>query len=131
MIRYTLRCEKDHPFDGWFRDSAAFDTQAKRGFVACPECGSVRVEKTVMAPSVTRTDARGTRVTTLPAPVAPEAPQPVALVTEKEREMRAMLRAVKSFVEANSEDVGRRFPEEARKMHVGEIAERPIRGEAS
>ena len=141
MIRYTLNCANDHTFDSWFPGSDAFDKQVKRGFVTCPECGSAKVSKAIMAPNVGRRDpgrrprdGAPQQVSTLPgAEVAPsaDAAQPVAIVSEKERELRAMLRAVRTFVEANSEDVGRKFASQARKMHDGEIEHRAIRGEAS
>ena len=144
MIRYTLNCANDHTFESWFPGSDAFDKQVKRGFVTCPECGSAKVSKAVMAPNVGRRDldrrnhgpGRGVTqpVSTLPSAdtaLSADAAQPVAIVSEKERELRAMLRAVRTFVEANSEDVGRKFASEARKMHEGEIEHRAIRGEAS
>jgi hypothetical protein len=141
MIRYTLNCANDHSFESWFPGSDAFDKQVRRGLVTCPECGSAKVSKAIMAPNLGRRDRDGgtrqgatQQVSTLPsADAAPEAgtPQPVAIVSEKERELRAMLRAVRVFVEANSEDVGRKFASEARKMHEGEIEHRAIRGEAS
>jgi hypothetical protein len=149
MIRYTLNCANDHSFESWFPGSDAFDKQVKRGFVTCPQCGSAKVAKAIMAPNVGRRDldrrdldrgpgARTTQhVSTLPSGEAPAAEpagaaqRPVAIVSEKERELRAMLRAVRTFVEANSEDVGRKFASQARKMHDGEIEHRAIRGEAS
>ena len=45
MIRYTLRCEKDHAFESWFQNSAAYDKQKKRGLVSCPICGDRKIEK--------------------------------------------------------------------------------------
>jgi hypothetical protein len=140
MIRYTLNCANDHTFESWFPGSDAFDKQVRRGLVTCPECGSAKVSKAIMAPNVGRRDRDGVarqgaaqQVSTLPGTDgAPGAtPQPVAIVSEKERELRTMLRAVRVFVEANSEDVGRKFASEARKMHEGEIKHRAIRGEAS
>ena len=140
MIRYTLNCANDHTFESWFPGSDAFDKQVKRGLVTCPECGSAKVSKAVMSPNVGRRDRDGEgrqratqQVSTLPGTGAAGAgtSQPVAIVSEKERELRAMLRAVRAFVEANSEDVCRKFASEARKMHEGEIEHRAIRGEAS
>ena len=131
MIRYDLACSAGHEFESWFRDSAAFDQQIAAGFVTCPVCGTVDVSKRVMAPAI----ARGGKARTEPAAVAPSVAVepgagPVALVSEKERELRAMLGEVRRFIEQNSEDVGRRFPDEARRMHSGEIEHRAIRGEA-
>ncbi len=122
MIKYALACEQAHEFESWFPSSDAFETQRKRGFVTCPFCNSAKVEKQIMAPSVARTDK-------VPAPAAPET-QPVAVLSEKEREIRAALRALREHVLKNSENVGKGFVEEARKMHYGETEERSIYGEA-
>lgn len=130
MILYSLSCAKDHAFESWFRDSAAFDEQKARGLVACPVCGSVEVSKAIMAPSL----GRGTRkAATEPAPVeAPaEAAQPVALMSEKEQALRAMLKAVREHVVTHSDYVGDDFAASARRMHEGEEEKRSIYGEAS
>lgn len=120
MITYALACEQAHEFESWFPSSEAFETQRKRGFVTCPFCNSARVEKQIMAPSVARKDK---------APEAP-APQPVAVLSDREREIRAALRALREHVMKNAENVGKGFVEEARKMHYGETEERSIYGEA-
>jgi hypothetical protein len=122
MIKYALACEQAHEFESWFPSSEAFETQRKRGFVTCPFCDSAKVEKQIMAPSVTRTDKT-------PKAPAPE-PQPVAVLSERERELRAALRALREHVMKNAENVGKDFVEEARKMHYGEAEERSIYGEA-
>jgi hypothetical protein len=122
MIKYALACEQAHEFESWFPSSEAFETQRKRGFVTCPYCNSARVEKQIMAPSVARKDK---------APEAPAAvPQPVAVLSDREQEMRAALRALREHVMKNAENVGKGFVEEARKMHYGETEERSIYGEA-
>lgn len=128
MIRYALACDARHEFESWFPSSQSFDEQAARGLVSCPACGSGRVEKRIMAPSIARTDKAA-----LPASVAPvsEAPEPVALLSEAERGMRAMLKALREHVTANAEDVGPRFAEEARLIHHGEAEARSIYGQAS
>jgi hypothetical protein len=117
MIRYALSCAAGHDFESWFRDSASFDEQARRGLVACPECGSARIEKRIMAPSVALREAAPAR--------------PVAMMGEKEREFRAMLAELHRHVRANAEDVGTTFAEEARRIHYGERDERAIYGLAS
>jgi hypothetical protein len=117
MIRYALACEAGHAFESWFRASDDFDTQSKRGLVACPQCGSTRVEKQIMAPAIRSTE--------------PEKPQPVALADPRDAEMRQLLRAYRSFIESNAEHVGEKFAEEARKIHFGESDERAIYGEAT
>jgi len=122
MIKYALACEQAHEFESWFPSSEAFETQRKRGFVTCPFCNSAKVEKQIMAPSVARTDKA------VPAPA--QEPRPVAVLTERERELRAALRTLREHVMKNAEDVGKGFVEEARKMHYGETEERSIYGEA-
>jgi len=125
MIRYALVCEQAHEFESWFPSSDAYDAQVARGLVTCPICNSGKIEKQIMAPSVARTD----KVEVL-APLPAET-QNVALLSEKEREIRAMLKAVREHVTKNAENVGEQFPEVARKMHLGEIEHRSIYGEAS
>lgn len=120
MIKYALACDQAHEFESWFPSSEAFEAQRSRGLVTCPLCDSPNVEKRIMAPSIVRTDK---------APAAQEG-QPMAILAEKEREIRAALRALREHVLKNSEDVGKNFVEEARKMHYGEAEERSIRGEA-
>ncbi|MBF9196019.1 DUF1178 family protein [Microvirga terrestris] len=122
MIKYALACEQAHEFESWFPSSDAFETQRKRGFVTCPFCNSAKVEKQIMAPSVARTDKA-------PDAPAPE-PQAMAVLSDRERELRAALRALREHVMKNSENVGKDFVEEARKMHFGEAEERSIYGEA-
>jgi hypothetical protein len=130
MIKYALVCENSHEFESWFPDSAAYDSQSKRGLVACPECGSVRNGKAIMAPSVARRDRQLVQAEPSPPP-AEGAPQPVALIDERQKMLRAMMRELRSKIMENTDDVGSRFPEQARRMHEGEIPARSIRGEAT
>lgn len=126
MIRYSLRCEAGHEFESWFQDSGAFDRQVKRKLVACPVCDSVKVEKAIMAPRIARKRSEKR------APAQPnENPAPTPMLMSPENELRAKLRELRDFVKSNAEDVGQRFPAEARKMHYGEIKHRPIYGEAT
>ncbi|AWN36357.1 DUF1178 family protein [Methylobacterium radiodurans] len=125
MIRYALVCEAGHEFESWFPSSDSYDDQAARGLVACPVCDTTKVGKALMAPRLARTDQ-------LPAPVPqPTSTATVPLISEPERQVRAMLRAFRAHVVANSEAVGPRFAEEARKIHYGESEERSIHGQAS
>lgn len=134
MIRYRLSCKEGHEFEGWFASSAAYDRQAKRKLVECPRCGSSKVDKAVMAPSVARRDKSRSRrrsdaekAVETPAPAATAETQRVAA----HRELAAAMRKLKAEVEAKSEYVGPRFPEEARKIHYEEVPARGIHGEAS
>jgi hypothetical protein len=140
MIRYALICDAGHDFDGWFSTSAGFEDQAKRGLVSCPACGSVKVERAIMAPNVARTDrdrAAGAAGAAAEQPVsaaatpAPKDAAPVALMGEKEVAFRQMLEAVHKHVTETAEHVGKRFAEEAVKIHHGESENRAIYGEAT
>lgn len=135
MIKYTLVCDKGHDFESWFADSAAYDKQAKRKLIACPVCQSVKVEKAIMAPRLaTSKQRRGTEFSVPPtescAP-APEAPTPVAVISPQEQEFRTKLKELRDHLIKNSENVGAKFPEQARKMHYGEMEHRSIYGVAS
>lgn len=130
MIRYDLVCDKNHTFDSWFTDSAAYEKLSAGGLVTCPHCGSARVSKAIMAPAVKRTDRDQPALPSAPAG-APAESGPVALLSEKDRQIRAFLRAMRRHVLENAENVGDRFPEEARRMHAGETEERAIYGGAS
>ena len=126
MIKYALICENAHAFESWFRDSASYDTQARRGFVTCPRCNSALVTKAIMAPSVR--SGRGSR-TGAAEPAAETAP--VALIDERQRKLRAMMRALHKEIVSSADDVGTKFPDEARAMHEGGTPRRSIYGQAS
>ena len=113
MIVYSLSCSKGHAFEGWFRDSGAFDTQQADGKLLCPVCDSRKVAKAPMAPAL-----KGSVAETSSAP-------------EEMRKMRQFVTGLRKYVEANAEYVGPKFPEEARKIHYGETEERHIYGEAT
>ena len=141
MIRYALACDQGHTFETWFQNSAAYDKQAKRGLVTCPQCGSAKVEKALMTPQLSGTKKRArmsapTHDEPTPAQVpatvpAPETPAPVAMVSPQEREFRKKLKELREHLTKNADYVGQKFPEEARKMHYGEVEHRSIYGEAS
>ena len=135
MIRYALTCQQGHEFESWFQDSAAYDKQAKRGLVSCPHCGSAKVEKAIMAPRLSATAKRRSKAIEAPD-TAPEAapapvPAPVAMISPQEQEIRAKLKELRDHLTKNADNVGAKFPEEARKMHYGEIDHRSIYGVAS
>jgi hypothetical protein len=115
VIRYRLHCIKGHEFEAWFSSSAAYDAQAQSELVCCPECDGREVVKAVMAPNVALRCAES---------VAADAQDKVPTVVHLMREVRRALLA-------NAEDVGQRFPEEARKIHYGEAVPRGIAGMAS
>ena len=156
MIRYALNCEQGHVFESWFQNSAAYDKQSKRGLIACPVCGSAKVEKAIMAPQImaskieTPTVAHGEAASPPsprpsptppnpappppldPAPMPPIPPKtPLAMMSTAERELRHKLKELRDHITKNAQYVGPRFPEEARKIHYGETEHRSIYGEAS
>ena len=136
MIRYSLACDRRHEFEIWFKNSADYDKQAKRALVSCPHCGSTKVEKALMAPALGRSNRKkaAAQIETAPAPEAPavgDATAPVAMITPQESELRAKLKELREHLTKNADNVGKQFPEEARKMHYGEIEHRSIYGEAS
>ena len=116
MIRFSLVCEGDHEFDGWFRNGEDYDRQKKRGLVACPVCGSARVDKALMAPAVSTGRKR----------------EKLALaIGEQQRQALAQLKQMTEQAKKNADYVGDKFAEEARKIHFGEAEARGIYGEAT
>lgn len=113
MIRFRLKCDKDHDFESWFPSGPAFEALKAQGHVACPLCGSGAVEKALMAPAVVA--ARDEARPTLASPAHP---------------VEEALAALKRQIEENSEYVGLNFATEARRIHAGDAPERAIYGEA-
>lgn len=116
MIRFSLRCDQDHTFEGWFRSNDDYETQARRGFVSCPSCGTSKVGKALMAPAVSTARERET----------------VALAMgEAQKTAMAQLKELSRKMREGADYVGDKFAEEARKIHFGEVDPRGIYGEAS
>ncbi len=134
MIRYALVCDRKHEFEAWFKNSADYDKQAKRKLVACPICESTKVDKAIMAPAISTSKKRKPAAPDIAAPDVPAAPAanaPVAMLSPQETEVRAKLKELRDHLTKNADNVGKKFPEEARKMHYGDIEHRSIYGEAS
>ncbi len=130
MIHYSLKCEHGHEFEGWFRSSGDYDEQVARHGIECPDCGSCEISKGVMAPNVARTDERGQPAPHPPVPMSGPGQMPAGPMPTKEQ-VKTYFAAVRKHVEENFENVGEKFPEEARKIHYGEAEERGIYGEAT
>ena len=135
MIRYALRCDRDHEFESWFQSSSAYDQQVKRKLVTCPVCGSAKVDKAIMAPRIVGKKGRG-RATPPPEPITPAtaeaAPsEPTTLMMAQEKELRTKLKELRDHIVKHADNVGERFANEARAMHYGDKEHRPIYGEAS
>ncbi|MFM2044024.1 MAG: hypothetical protein RLY86_2600 [Pseudomonadota bacterium] len=116
MIKFALKCQAGHTFEGWFRNGDAYEEQAAANAIPCPVCGGTRVAKAPMAPAIARSGSRAVAA-------AGDSPDPAALMQQ--------LRALRQAVEGTAEHVGDRFAEEARKIHYGEVEHRAIYGDAT
>lgn len=112
MIVYNLICDHGHEFEAWFASSTAFDEQSDEGEVLCPVCNSHQVTKSVMAPALS-----GAKKPSLNA--------------EEIHKIRKLMADVRKAVLDTGENVGQRFPEEARAIHYGDKEMRQIYGEAT
>lgn len=129
MIKYKLACGSGHEFEAWFGSSGAYDAQSHRKLVSCPACGATDVEKRPMAPAVISSRTQSRRAAEQPTPAA--VVDGVIAADPQAKAAIDALRAIKSQVLANTENVGERFAEEARRMHFGEAPGRSIRGAAT
>jgi hypothetical protein len=133
MILFTLKCGADHEFEGWFRDNATYDRQQRRGLIACPECGSSKVEKAPMAPRLGRSHEGKSE--NAPPEAQSEAPAPAVHAADDApptpAQVRRALQILRRHIERNCEDVGTGFATEARRIHKGEAKTRGIYGEAT
>lgn len=116
MIHYSLICENDHKFDGWFRNAEAYEQQHDRGIVTCPVCSSHKVEKALMAPPVSR--ASSDKVS-------------LSIGHPEHEQLRAAMQALRNKVMTEADYVGDKFADEARKIHFKEVDPRGIYGEAT
>ena len=121
MKVFNLRCGAGHDFEGWFASEEDFLSQQQRGLLSCPECGDMQVEKMLSAPHINLGHGKA----------QPSAGQPTEEQQQRRRVVQAMYERMVQHVIEHSEDVGDAFPEQARKMHYGELDEAPIRGQAS
>lgn len=116
MIRFSLACDGGHAFEGWFRSNDDFDKQKKRGLIDCPDCGSHKVDKALMAPAVSTAKKR----------------EKIALaMSAEQKRIMSEMKALSEKMRENAENVGAKFAEEARKIHFGETEARGIYGEAT
>ena len=136
MIVFDLKCDLGHVFEAWFKSSDAYETQRALGEIECPHCLSNRVEKAVMAPNVkakanSRVDDRMVAADVLLDGEDREQVGYTRLPAKLQDELETVLAKVRKHVEETCEYVGPDFPEEARKIHYGEVPERGIYGEAT
>jgi hypothetical protein len=116
VIQYSLICDNDHKFDAWFRSAEDYDAQQEKRIVACPVCGSAKVEKALMAPAIARSGS-----------------EKVSLSSghPEHKRLREMLIALRNKLTSEADYVGDKFAEEARKIHFNEVEPRGIYGEAT
>jgi hypothetical protein len=113
MIKYSLECNQSHTFDAWFSDSLNFEKQNKNNQISCPNCSSLKIKKSIMAPSIPSKNYKSN------------------LLNEKKDKVEVVLSKVRKHVEDNFDYVGDKFADEARSMHYGEKEEREIYGETT
>ena len=145
MLVLNLACDAGHLFEGWFASADDCSDQQTRGLLSCPMCGSVRVERRPSAPRLNVSHLRAAAAAPLSAPASPQGPAssetssgPTDAIQhvesgeappiDKREALQALWQAVSREVARQSEDVGERFAEEARRIHYGEVEERAIRG---
>jgi hypothetical protein len=131
MIHYQLLCVDGHQFDGWYKDSAAFDRLAAAKLIACPACGGTSVSRALMAPAI-RTKRSAAPAEETPPPPPPPSQQPMAVLpAQMPDQVRSALQKLRNEVEKNCDYVGPGFADEARRIHRGETDERGIYGETT
>lgn len=128
MIRYSLICAEAHEFEAWFRSIATFEHQAASGSLTCPYCQSTKVRKGVMSPHVARAARGAKNEAGATEQIGAESAAPP---DGRDRELRAKMKDLREKILASTEDVGERFPAEARKIQDGDSEPRAIRGRAT
>lgn len=113
MIKYSLKCDKEHSFEAWFSDSLNFEKQNKKKLISCPSCSSLEITKNIMAPNISSKKKNSNKI------------------NQKKDKVEMVLNKVRKHVENNFDYVGDKFADEARSMHYGEKEEREIYGETT
>lgn len=133
MILFNLKCAKEHVFEGWFRNGDAYEDQAEARAISCPVCGSRKVEKAVMAPRIGKSGGKSGETERAPDGGEPRSGTDLTTMPDAEKavQLRRALEELRSKVEAQSDFVGDRFAEEARRIHYGEVEARSIHGRTS
>ncbi len=127
MIRFALRCDNGHRFESWFRSGPAFDALEAGGQLECPVCTSRQVGKAPMAPAVAAKKPDSTEATRATV----DEPARGVLSAGRNSHLAQAIDRLRRTIEAETDDVGRQFADEARAIHDGRAPERAIRGEAS
>jgi len=128
MKVFNLACEHEHRFEGWFGSADDYDSQLERGLIECPVCSSRAIRKLPAAP---RLNLSGATDKPAPAPAGPRTGGASVPNSPDPRAVQAMVMKMARALIENTEDVGERFADEARRIHYREAPERGIRGVAS
>ena len=130
MIKYSLKCSEDvcnkkEAFDGWFQNSSSFEKQIKAGYISCPYCGSLKIRKNLMSPSVKNNTETNLKMSSnnIKRSVSYDK-------TNNQIDMMVVLRNLKKEIKKNAEFVGKNFTKEAKAIHEGKSKERAIYGQA-
>ena len=118
MILFDLCCKNKHVFEVWFPSSENYEEQKKRGLISCPICQSKQVKKALMAPNIGFSKKQNKNTATV-------------IKDKGNSDLSKKIKEFKKFIEKNTENVGKDFAEEARKIYYGEKSSRPIRGETT
>ena len=129
MINFSLICEKNHEFEGWFRTSEDYESQIKQGLISCPFCNDTSISKALMAPAVR--SSKKTHVKKFPSHKNEKNKKIENKSLIKDDNIRVALRNFRSYIEKNCEDVGDNFAKEARLISKGESKERSIYGKVN
>ena len=123
MIKYQLICAEDHEFEGWFDSSRVYDDQKKKGWIVCPICDSVKVDKAIMAPSIGKKSTQKKKKT-----AEQKLREAKALHTDNKlmlaRQAGGVMRHITKYIETNFENVGDKFYKEVQKADAGERDEK-------
>ena len=118
MILFDLQCDKGHKFECWFASSANYQGQLKNKMIICPYCNSTKIQKSLMAPNInTRGISKNSKK---------NHKKKVA-----QNNLQNQIKKFRKYIEKNTDNVGKNFAEEARKIYYGETKSRPIRGEST
>lgn len=131
MIRYRLACDARHGFEAWFRSAEDCDRQLSDGSLVCPSCGSGEIDRALMAPAVSKAGKAPPAAEPTPQAESPGPEQSLLAQNPKLAQMATALKELRNRITASADDVGERFPEEARRIHYGESEARGIYGQAS
>ena len=118
MILFDLQCDKDHKFECWFASSANYQEQLNNKMIVCPYCNSTKIQKSLMAPNI------NTKIT------IKNSKKNYKKKLEQNK-LENQIKKFKKYIEKNTDNVGKNFAEEARKIYYGETKSRPIRGEST